>query len=158
MENPTSQQIKTVIETFESITDLKPVVDMANEEIEQNDCGTIACHAGHYALAKLRNRADCQFDSESGGFRRGGENVSHIHGSQMISYDLGFLGYRTELLRWASENPELWGNRYGRYMFAGACAFTGLDADEDLWTNKKISFADIVNHWRGVYQRVKASE
>ena len=57
MQNPTSQQIQTVIDNFEKVlpqATLENHLDMKEEQVRNGsyDCGTVHCHAGWYAVAK----------------------------------------------------------------------------------------------------------
>ena len=64
-----------------------------------------------------------------------------------------FLGFKDKigLTDWAKDNPKLWGNKYGHYMFCceGWQAFTNSQF-------KKLTHIDIINHWKQVLKKVEA--
>ncbi len=63
-----------------------------------------------------------------------------------------FLGFKDKigLMDWAKDNPKLWGNKYGDYMFCcdGWQAFTNS-------RYKKLTHIDIINHWKQVLKKVE---
>ncbi len=56
-----------------------------------------------------------------------------------------FLGFgdMLDLRLWARDNPKLWGNKYGVFMFSDKRAFTNDKT-------KEIDHRDIINHWKQV--------
>ena len=104
------------------------------------DCNTVACASGWYALAKLRDRiewepapapldtgrvqATCREYTLSRG-RPKDKPLIWTDGAEMLAADLGFEGRPgycawIELTDWGNEHPELWGNEEGLNMFAYA--------------------------------------
>jgi hypothetical protein len=61
---------------------------------------------------------------------------------------LGFVGME-DLMDWAKDNPKIWGNEHGFYMFSFRRAFTDKK-------NKKLTHIDIINHWKQVLKKVEA--
>ncbi len=63
-----------------------------------------------------------------------------------------FLGFKDKigLTDWAKDNPKLWGNKYGHYMFCceGWQAFTNSQF-------KKLTHIDIINHWKQVLKNIE---
>ncbi len=63
-----------------------------------------------------------------------------------------FLGFKDKigLTDWAKDNPKLWGNKFGDYMFCceGWQAFTNSQF-------KKLTHIDIINHWKQVLKNIE---
>ena len=69
-----------------------------------------------------------------------------------LAYFLGFKD-RVGLMDWARDNPKLWGNKYGDYMFSceGWQAFTNS-------RYKKLIHRDIIEHWKQVLKNIEEEE
>lgn len=137
----TSEKLLKVIEKFESLLPLYGEIvplDMASPSVPEkiNLCSTPCCHAGWYLVARFPSRP---------------LDLAWTYGASFLSKDLGFE-YLNELQDWAKDNPELWGNEDGRYMFKLSKAFTPGDKKEAETLN------DIIDHWKEVYKRLKANE
>jgi hypothetical protein len=65
-----------------------------------------------------------------------------IDGANLMAKDLGFVGYKA-LEWWALDNPEIWGNKYGDYIFQNYLA----------WGAEKLSLSDVIDHLKGVRDR-----
>ena len=74
-------------------------------------------------------------------------------GAKIMARDLGFKS-AGELSRWALENPGIWGNKNGTYMFTSFAAF-GV-TDEGPITQLPLSM--IASHWRQVALRLQSLE
>jgi hypothetical protein len=61
-----------------------------------------------------------------------------------------FLGFKNDiqLLFWTYDNPKIWGNSHGIYMFNYGKSFTD-DSD------KKLTHIDIINHWKQVLKNIE---
>ena len=153
--NPTSEQVRKVAKVLrDAHARGNRVVDM-NESGFRNDeglllrdanealaCGTIACHAGHYAIEKFligEAEVDWKF-------------ADYIDGAWMMASDLGFGDSRYELIEWARENPEIWGNEYGYEVFSELDAFVVDDYEGDF------TLLHIAKHWDGVADRLEQLE
>lgn len=144
MNHPTKKQMQTVIDNLKKIEDSanvpKALRMMEGKVSGQNhECGTVHCVAGWYAVAirysdkfiklKIENK-ECRF----------------FHGASKIAEHLGFK-YRNELEIWAENNPEIWGNNDGFYMFSEESAYNGM-ADR---TDK---MSCVIEHLEGVRDRL----
>ena len=118
-------------------------------------CGTIHCHAGWYYLAKHWDKDNDRLVSrrhDTGKLKL--EVISYRHGAERMAKDLGF-NCQTALENWARENPRVWGNEHGGLLFTICDAF---DKDAKADDDKPLTLADIVEHWRGVGERLKKLE
>lgn len=113
-------------------------------------CGTVACHAGHYAAVSLMHPegddgARPYWDGErwGPGRRYPGDReilregvpalmrvpISFHRGALLLAQHLGFA-HSMDLEEWAGAHPDVWGNRFGAQLFsAGAYAFA-VDDEE----------------------------
>lgn len=132
--NPTKEQVQVVINTLaiakgmaDSAGHKECPVDMG--EVFVSHCGTPMCHGGYYALVK--------------------KGADYEDGAHQMAIDLGFED-RYGLQDWADENPLIWGNTDGWAMFDSVDAF-GFLFDEDL-----TDLQQIIDHWKGVQERLPA--
>jgi len=93
-------------------------------------CGTTACHAGWFAVA---NNKSCR---ESYGFGYAADEMAQF---------LGFVRHCV-LQDWAEENPNIWGNLYGRYIFSSCKAFGVI---------REPTLEEIGTHWLQVADRAE---
>lgn len=120
----------------------------------------IACHGGWCALATVlphlvdwidEPEVGRQGDAESEWAVYGASllNVTWDDGAERLSRRLG-VGNHVNLVHWARDNPALWGNEWGVYMFDpaphGAWAF-------DQSTGFPVQV--IADHWRDVALRIE---
>ena len=137
------------------------------QRAKDSECGTIACHGGHYAV---QYAVDELKNVEWEDFIRGGTKVLMVHytqwdgdeashtvvysdGALFMARDLGFADM-SELTSWADQNHELWGNQRGENMFcATSHAFTGADSCSD---SRSVTLSEVRDHWQGVADRIKA--
>lgn len=111
----------------------KRVVDMRDGC--WNICGTVACHAGHFA----------DFIGKASGAK-----FNYLDSARMMNKFLGFTkGYHLE--KWAAINPTIWGNDCGINMFCDWCSF---DPGHVLPLNLKT----IGTHWLNVADRYERSD
>ena len=137
---------------------------------DESYCGTSACHGGYYLLAKVDEWVEAgnplryAYKVNEGGvleqvdFGTCFEQYEYRQGANWLALDLGFkndtgtgTGALNDLTWWARCHPELWGNSDGAHMFGGEDAF-GWDDDYQP------VLQDIINHWRGVAERVRERE
>jgi hypothetical protein len=123
------QDLATYFQLIDLATNGEGKVAMATAgcNLEDNLCGTPACHAGWY------------------GVFQDGESNHYSHYKETMATELGFA-YSDELEDWAMENPELWGNKDGRYLFCCRSAF-GVYGEP-------ITLSIIANHWWKVAKRL----
>jgi hypothetical protein len=180
--HPTSQQVRTVIDNFKKVLPIanghKFMLDMGcpyiyKEEniVKEESCGTPMCHGGWYAAATLQDKMKEVSLDTGARFGRRQYFMDYNNGAEQMAIDLGFtqtddgeyenfegkmiketIEARTHLRDWASENPQIWGNRNGEDMFHSKDAFEteGSDGAESL--------QDIVDFWEKVYERIVALE
>lgn len=132
MKNPSSAQLKTIIENFDKVlphAEFDGHMKMRETEIDPK-CGTPMCHGGWYAAAAEANHFD-----------------HYSEGADLMANDLGF-DCRKELEEWARNNSHLWGGNRGLYMFSNLCAFA-----EDGEFNPDLTLREIRNWWAGVHNR-----
>jgi len=91
-------------------------------------CRTPGCHGGWAAIAL------------------GIKEDHYIYGAQALAQFLGFLDEEA-LRQWASDNPGIWGNEHGYYMFHKPFAF---DQERDTF-----SVTVLIDWWEGVANRLK---
>ena len=184
---PTKARVQAVVDRFRDYAAHRAgageaaKVEMGAETIRREGCGTVACHAGHYAAAyitdprealgaRARWRADglgslndTLFDA------RRGEPFSFECGIRLMMRDLGFHS-PLDLTVWADSHPEIWGNAFGGLMFCtsesnvgGDLAFAKDDetAADWCWRHKHgdpvaLTLADVIAQWERVRDRLPA--
>lgn len=112
------------------------------------ECGTVACHAGFYALAKKRNKSGYNW-SEGYFIGRLGYRVEYTEGADLLAEDLG-MRHAEHLRTWAHKNPKVWGNEYGLNMFHSQLAF-----GERVMLFK---LRTVIDHWLAVADRLQKVE
>ena len=142
----TSDKIFKMVENFRKYTG-KVKIDMAETSTKDHPCGTVCCHAGAYHVIKrfigdfIPKVRDEELDME--------EITPYGIGRQLMALDLGFSNFR-EMLRWARDNKDIWGNEYGEHMFSSNDAFIRFGAE--------VTLKRIINHWEGVGRRLREKE
>lgn len=123
-----------------------------------NACGTVACHAGWLAVAiREDGRLAAQTPTADDGhvwqevnWRTGARRLSGYLGfPQTMDGNIGMADGIHSFSQWADENPALWGNEHGRYMFAstGESAF-GAEFDDVTLTNIGQWYLDVADRVR----------
>lgn len=156
-----SKNVLKVIRNFEKAMELYPqgMLNMASTRVNvEHTCGTVHCHAGWYAIgASVAVRENRALMIYTGGAIMMAEDLEILNRDLPVynNYRSDFmppLGY-TSVPMWAEKNPELWGNVQGTHMFGYRSAF---------WSEKRplgaLSLQDIIDHWKEVYERIKAQE
>lgn len=137
MKHPTKAQVQVVIDNLTKAAELAEgncPVDMSEVEVDfDHPCGTPQCHGGWYALVTC-NRRD-----EHGAFS------DYSDGARRMAIDLGFKN-ENYLEVWADDNPEIWGNNGGLFMFQSNAAFK--------YPGRVESLDEIIDHWKGVQSRL----
>ena len=142
----TSDKIFKVVENFRKYKG-KFKIDMGATCTRNHPCGTVCCHAGAYYITKrfigdfIPRVMDKYCEME--------EVTPYGIGRQIMALDLGFDDFR-ELLVWAKDNKDIWGNKYGEYMFSSKDAFVRFGAE--------VTLEKIINHWEGVGRRLRQRE
>ena len=152
-----------------------PKVLMRATDVWQEECGTCACHAGHYLLAKcllgenesgytLRRRHDVLDDSLFLVDDQD-EPTCWSTGATAMAIDLGFghpttkhFGPAVQLMNWAQNNPDLWGNTKGHQLFNNPSAFFTPSSPVDVHPPYQVTIEQIIDHWKGVAKRLQARE
>lgn len=152
MNNPTKGQMQTVIDNLRNIEELanKPgKVDMRVSEVSvyhsdclgEHVCGTVHCMAGWYAVAlrgkdpkidRLIEKKDC----------------GYIDGARKIADKLGFVSV-VQMIQWAHDNPEIWGNNDGYEIFRD---FKAYIPEIEIFHDKRMT--GIIKHLEGVRDRL----
>ena len=117
-------------------------------------CGTIACHGGHYLIERIiekepdsyphideKNFAMCDFGD----------------GTEVMAKDLGF-NRPSDLVDWASDNEDLWGNPRGGGMFGTMAAFFCNHQVNFTKKHESYDLNFIAEHWEGVADRIEKLE
>ena len=144
----TPERIDVVLRNFEKVLPLAEEsgeghLDMDEEVVDDghHSCGTVHCAAGWYALAFKGTPRWERAHAKSEG------HISYDYGGDWMAEDLGFS--RDDWpSTWASENPEIWGNTMGIYMFNDSRAYG--DGEE----TEAESLRDIYDHWTRVRGRL----
>jgi hypothetical protein len=133
MRNPTVEQVEYVIKKLKSVRDdaiKEGAFHMDEARVysggDKYECGTVHCVGGWYAVANL-NRKFIK-DKFNEGF------VGFTDGAELMAQDLGFR-YRHYLKNWAEQNPKIWGNEKGCFMFGSASSYDnpGFDGVIAQW-------------------------
>lgn len=138
-----SEDVLKVIKNFEKVLPKAKKEKNLDMNIGSVDvCKTAHCHGGWYTVAKINP------------LRRIITKMNYIEGANIMAKDLG-LKSRVELQNWANDNPNIWGNNYGLLMFQsnGRVAFKSSNRPSGAYSLK-----EIIDHWKEVYERIKATE
>ena len=106
---------------------------------EGHPCGTPACVAGNYWLAK---HWDGKTEYPVSGY------LGFSCGADEMARDLGFPD-ESGLRDWLHFNPGIWGNRSGEYLFASVDAY----GKDPYVTEECITMKDIIDHWERFLRR-----
>ena len=139
-----AERIENVIETMRRRKEVRHVVmaeGLICDDRIRHPCGSPACVAGNYWLAKIWDGVT-EYPKKFIGFNRGTDEMA---------WDLGFEHPR-ELRFWAKDNPTVWGNKHGWWIFTEPHAYT------TYVEGKPFSMAQIITHWEGVLERFKAEQ
>ena len=159
--HPTPEAIREAMDRLETVTKdiTEPLVDMNVGDVwrPMGSCRTVACHGGWYALAKAEQAVwmPSKIDGMDGTVAKEVGYEHHLDygdGAEQLAEDLGFDNAAC-LRRWSRDNPELWGNEYGTYMFATRAQGT-LAFDMDPFEPFPVKV--VIDHWRKVADRIEA--
>ena len=159
MKHPTSKAVRKVADVFYDLVENDnhkygtTILDMSEEQIVNDHCGTTACHAGWYLLAKTKVKHEWRacFTPEGSYYKKDSvflmskdkqERINYFGGCSLMARDLGFK-QESELTEWAERNPDIWGNEYGRFMFTSPDAFRFPNGGE-------VTLEMIADHWQAV--------
>jgi len=131
MHTPTKKQFQLVIDNFKKVLSLATMegnLDMGENRVNTfgHACGTVHCVAGWYAVATLHHSIPLDFSD----------------GAHAMAVDLGFEN-KWRLEDWARDNPKIWGNSYGSYMFYSDSAY-----------NDAKTLQEVIKHLQGVRNRL----
>ena len=156
MKHPESEKIRAAMNLLEKHVPEKHAVSMEVSNCYLTpECGTVACFAGFYALAKMKETGEemwvySPFDNADFLDCPGsGDRSPYSFGYDEFGKDIGIAPYKAQ--DWAATNPDLWGNEHGLSMFFSREAYGGN-------RNSTITLYDIIAHWRGVADRIEAAE
>ena len=85
---------------------------------EEEECKTIACISGFYALGKM-TRPVFKSDEKKGTktlFNNEGQRISFKDSAKALAKDAGFRD-DTHMITWAAAHPSIWGNTHGISLF-----------------------------------------
>lgn len=156
MTHPKSEDVLKVIENFKLIPERKRMekdsLDMMEPDVTSygHACGTVHCHAGWYAAVNIK-----KFPSLS--------HLTFFDGANLLTRDIfpelneidqSTLYVDRNLPKWATDNPQIWGNEDGGTMFCDEYAFY----HETKRPEGAKSVQDIIDHWQEVYERLLVLE
>ena len=165
MKHPTSVQVAEVVRRFDWVLEEFSkrgdcTIDMQCGIVEDDPgCGTIACHAGWYAVAKLHVLGsgfyweDAEDREQIKILMAGVDVVNYGFGAGSLAYDLGFKD-EYDLQEWAASNPSIWGNCHGYHMFINPWAFKSGDVDDE----RPFDLRYVRDHWDAVRRRLDVIE
>lgn len=130
MKHPSSENVYIIADTLQTVAlFMGNEVEMGNPSTYENLCGTPCCHGGWFEFA-LNEELHSDYN----------------RGAQEMAKFLGFSS-EVQLYCWAEDNPTIWGNGWGGYMFCGPKAFN--------YKGEKLTLTGIADHWRAVGDRLK---
>jgi hypothetical protein len=135
-------KLKELVGALDELSDDVKNMDVNSGSINELLCGTpgrLACLISIVAkdLPELQDIYNYNDD-----YRIHDDNYEYDIWVDTLAQFLGFVDMR-HLTDWAKDNPKIWGNKYGDYMFCSRLAFTN---DK----NKHLTHRDIINHWKQV--------
>lgn len=132
--NPTPEACYAVADALDNAIKKHPdmELDMTEGDVQSasHPCGTTHCHAGAYLIGAIEIEKWEYYD--------------YGEGADLMALNLGFDNWRL-LAYWAKQNPNIWDNHFGDFMFCDAVAFD--DAE---------NVSEIAAWWRAVGDRIKA--
>lgn len=139
---PKSTDILKVIKNLKKVlpqATRKRHLDMGECMVNKHDyeCGTRHCLAGWYAVATCNTKNALDF----------------VDGVNKMVKHLGFPN-ENEFSKWASTNPQIWGNEDGYGIFSDKDAFYNKEKRPEGAENLQ----HIIDHWEEVYERIKKLE
>ena len=127
MNTPTREQWNSVIGPLKAYGHKLPKdVDMMQIGYDHS-CKTPMCFAGNFMV--------------SSGLYKESRIYGYDEGANLIAKNLGFIN-REELLFWAKDHPEKWGNTMGYGLFSSPKAFLPERSKEKLTTAKLIAWLE----------------
>ena len=172
MNHPEPSRIREMCDMMERAHEKYDVrIDMMETSVEREPCGTVCCHAGLFVLGTLDEMEEKGDGTWPYKWKKLGKDFEEGEITDRLSYTImqadrllpepwitystgvalmtSFLGleYEHNLCNWAKENPKLWGNRFGKDMFADKLAFVP--------GSSSITVKDIIQHWREVADRIE---
>jgi hypothetical protein len=150
MNNMNKDRLKEFVNALDALSDDVKNMDVNRNYYKEPECGTSGSHPGLiYIVAE-----------EVPGLKyiyKRFHFPGYLIEDSFPWYDwastlANFLGFKDKigLTDWAKDNPKLWGNKYGHYMFCceGWQAFTNSQF-------KKLTHRDIINHWKQVLKNIE---
>ncbi len=146
-------KLKQFVSALGELSDEVKDWDVEMESTKEPTCGTPGCHAGLISIVAkdLPGLEEAHLKVFKIHFKTYKEIKQDLYVYSIWADALAeFLGFEDilHLTDWAVDNPKLWGNKYGDYMFCGRRAFT-----DDK--SKQLTHIDIINHWKQVLKKVE---
>ncbi len=150
MNNMNKDRLKEFVNALDALNDDIKNMDVNRGYCEEPKCGTSGSHPGLiYIVAEELPRL--KYIYKRFFFVRFVYYYEFpwYHWADTLAYFLGFKD-KIGLMAWAKDNPKLWGNKYGDYMFSYESwqAFTNS-------RYKKLTHRDIINHWKQVLKNIE---
>ena len=142
----TANKMESLSEHNECYIDMKVASVKPQEE---HLCGAPACVGGWLCILFKKTEEDL-FTTSTEKF------VYYKKGAKEFAKKLGFEN-GAELQDWAKENPQIWGNECGGFMFCNGIAYIETDTGRTV-TNDNITIKDIIHKWRCVAKRLRERE
>lgn len=135
MKHPNPERCRDLGMTFLFLAESSPKAKVHMIDGSFHPCGTSACHAGWFAIARGLKRT---FGSKKYNFLSSATDMAN------------FLGFKDwDFLRcWADDFPNLWGNGNGSSMFCDSDAFN--------CRNEEPTLEEIGIHWLNVADMIEA--
>ena len=124
------------------------------ESAEKEECRTIACISGFYALGKI-TRPVFRSDKKKGTrtlFNNEGREISFKDSAKALAKDAGFRD-DTHMITWAAAHPSIWGNTCGVSLFLSPLAY-GLTHYDTMTVKHVIKyFGEVADRMRDPSKR-----
>ena len=145
-------KLKEFVNALDELSDDVKDMGVKMSSTKEPVCGTPGCHAGLISIV-AKDLPEMKDTYKRLLILKLGIKCNNfaLYSFQIWADTLtDFLGFKDKygLMDWAVDNPKLWGNKRGEYMFSFWQAFTG---DE----YKKITHRDIINHWKQVLVNIE---
>lgn len=159
--HPDPAKIRQAMDMMESLlwaSDGMVRMDLWSPEASLDMTSCTACHGGWLALTfagfgeiywQTVGYAPEKYNQAV--YRNTFESVGFDHGSDRMARHLGF-GDDDELVQWARDNPDLWGNTYGGHMF-----HPGMNGRRAFNQVALFPLQVILDHWRDVALRIETA-
>jgi len=135
--NPDPEKCRELGNIFLALHEKRPNAEVHMGNGMFSECGTVACHAGWFAVSQGKEHYLFRYN--------------YISAANDMAIFLG-LQSAAELESWAGHNSSLWGNYCGNEIFWSDIAF-GLPHHEEDTT--PLTLKIIGEHWLSVANRIE---